>query len=270
MLNSEILRKLKDFERESVENSIEDLSTEFANCCEWKEQNYSEFRNSKSAEESKLEFKKKLKSLLDNTAELQRIKEGMDTIFDQLKIKPGGKACLIELERASKTYFEELSASIDSIQDFVKENLPSKSQSKKADSFTFSSLASHLGISNETMRVIYEIGNEFYTHKKYQEALSIFQVLNHLDYSSHVIWVSLGICFQQIKDYYHAIYAYTMASLTKPSDLQPYLYSCECFLALNNHEQAKGCIELAKHFKELYHNQEHMKRIEELQRLVNV
>lgn len=272
MENSEFLKKLQDYEKQIIDHATEELVNEAANSCEWKEaDSHSKFGTSKSAEDLKADFKKKLRGLLDDTAEVERIKEGMDLIFDQLKIKSGGNSCLKELEKGSQVFLDELCDALDTVPEYIK-NAKKRFQvlkkEKEEDNVPLSSLAKHLGISSKTLQTIYEIGSDFYSQGKYQEALNVFQALNHLDYSSHEIWLSLGICFQQLRDYYNAIYAYTMAGITNPSDLLPYLYSCECFLALNNQAQAKGCLELAKYFKNHYHMQEHSERIERLQKQV--
>lgn len=255
MPSIELIPRLQKYEKALKSQAIRELTIEAAKSCEWTNEQISPSSIVLSADELKKTFQLKLTKFLDDRLELARIKSGMDTIFHQLTIRQGGQACLIELENAGRFLFEEVAESLEKLPETIDNpQRQSKNEQIIKPSYHepfFPSLASHLGISKTTIQTIYEIGSDFYANGEYKEALDVFQALNHLDHSSHVTWVSLGVCLQQGKEYHQAIYAYTMANVTNAEDILPYLYSCECFFALGNPVQAKKSLKLALYFKEL-------------------
>lgn len=251
MPSIELIQQLQKYEEALKKQAIKELTTEASKSCQFTNQQSSPLSPVLSADELKKTFEEKLAKLLDDKIEMERIKSGMDIIYHQLKIRQGGKACLIELENASKVLLEQISESLDKLPEIIDKQPQRQSKTKQNNEPLFTSLAAHLGISTTTIQTIYEIGRDLYANGQFKEALDVFQALNHLDHSSHVIWVSLGVCLQQAKEYYQAIYAYTMANLTNAEDILPYIYTCECFLALGNTIQAKGSLGLATYFKEL-------------------
>lgn len=229
---------------------LEELAEQAAERYEWIDEQTSPLSPPLSASAKKEKFKQELIALLDEEEESKRIEEGMLIIFTQLKINPLGKVCLDELAKSANQLLDDSFDLLDKLPAFIK-NFKSQRTLNQAQDEPSSplSLAQQLGISHNTLKTIYEIGNQLFIHKQYDEALNLFQAFVHLNNASYEAWVALGICFQQKEKWYHAINAYTMASLLSPAEILPYLYSCECFIALNNYEQAKGCLELAEYFK---------------------
>lgn len=248
---------------------LEDLVEQAAERYEWIDEQTSPLSPPLSASAKKEKFKQELIALLDEEEESKRIEEGMRIIFTQLKINPLGKVCLDELAKSANRLLDDSFDLLEKLPDFIK-NAKSKRILNQApnEQSSLLSLAQQLGISHNTLKTIYEIGNELFIHKQYDEALNLFQAFVHLDNVSYEAWVALGICFQQKEKFYQAINAYTMASLLSPAEILPYLYSCECFIALNNYAQAKGCLELAEYFKKKHRLTTHTDLLKKLHKQI--
>jgi len=257
---------------------LEELAEQASQRYQWVDEQTSPLSPAVSAFEKKEKFKHELMVLLDEKEETKRIEEGMRVIFTQLKMNPLSKVCLDEFEKSANQLIddgldilEKLPAFIQNTKNHqISDEVEGDQAEVEGDQAIELSLAHHLGISHTTLKTIYEIGNELFNHKQYDDALNLFQAFVYLDASSYAAWVALGICFQQKEKFYHAINAYTMANLLSPAEILPYLYSCECFLALNNETQAKGCLELAEYFKKKHHLTDHADLLKNLQKKLHV
>lgn len=103
-----------------------------------------------------------------------------------------------------------------------------------------------MGISEETMATLYDVGFRCYKAKEFIKAADVFFFMTMVDYLRHNVWISLGLSEQQNGHFELALTAYSMAILTNADNPIGYLQSAECSLALHNAEEAGQYLDLAK------------------------
>jgi hypothetical protein len=107
-------------------------------------------------------------------------------------------------------------------------------------------LQSLMGITEETMVGIYEVGVRCYKRKEFIKAADVFFFMTLIDYLRHNVWISLGLSEQQSGHFDLALTAFSMAVMTNVDNPVAYLQSAECSLALQNGVEAKQYLDLAE------------------------
>jgi tetratricopeptide (TPR) repeat protein len=103
-----------------------------------------------------------------------------------------------------------------------------------------------MSISEETMIHFYEAGNTYFKQQNFHKASEAFYVVISLDHRRYNAWVALGLSEVRNKHWDHALYSFAMASITNISSPYPYIYSAECCLEADRHDEAKNYLILAK------------------------
>lgn len=101
-------------------------------------------------------------------------------------------------------------------------------------------------ISEDALSSIYAMGYNFYTHGKYQESSDFFRFLTIANPYQRKHWMGLAASKQMLKQYPEAIECYSVAAVQDPHDPYTHLYAADCFLALNDHANAKIALESAE------------------------
>jgi tetratricopeptide (TPR) repeat protein len=191
------------------------------------------------------ELRKKIATMLETKNEEQRIENGFNLIIETLHEYPDEKICRQELLEASKNLtevFKFVSGHHKEMEDFLKEHAEDYSDetlSKTAGESEIFTLAAQVGISQSSIVTFYGIGTKLFNEKKYNDAISVFYLLSVLNPYTYEIWLSLGMSAHKIEEWGTAIHAYSMAAIFKPEQALPHLYAAECFVAIQDWEDAQ-------------------------------
>lgn len=96
-----------------------------------------------------------------------------------------------------------------------------------------------IGFTNEDLARFYDIGNELFKRKSYDNASHIFLLLTQLNPAISAFWISLGASEEGCGELQNAIYAYVFGAELDENAIGTYLQIAKCFVLLNQREQAK-------------------------------
>lgn len=151
-----------------------------------------------------------------------------------------GHVSPVEMSRIS----DEFRAGVQSL---IKSLSTIPSDKSDADSDLPVAFAQILGLSEPTIDVIYQCGNQHYQANEMADAADVFHFLACLDFRRHNVWVAQGASEQMLGHIELAIKAYAMAMLADPNAPAPYLHSAECYLLLGSHvSDAVECLDAAE------------------------
>lgn len=122
---------------------------------------------------------------------------------------------------------------------------PEKELSKEQEQFP-PSLQSIMGITEETISHIYDVGVRYFQKLDYHKASDIFYLVTLIDYLRHNAWTSLGLCEMENLNFDQALEAFGMASITDIDNPLPYITSAECSIELGKLDDAKQFLDLAR------------------------
>lgn len=108
------------------------------------------------------------------------------------------------------------------------------------------SLQSLIGITEETITHIYEVGIRLFGKMDFHKASDVFYLVTMIDYLRHNGWISLGLCEMENGHYEQALEAFGMANVTDIDNPLPYITSAECAIALGKDHDAKQFLNLAR------------------------
>jgi type III secretion system low calcium response chaperone LcrH/SycD len=97
-------------------------------------------------------------------------------------------------------------------------------------------------LSSDGIEALYAFGYGFYQSGNYEKAMHFFRFLTLIDIGNRKHWMGLGAAYQMLKQYERALQAYGQAALLDESDPYTHWHAAECFLAINNYEQAKEAL----------------------------
>ena len=83
-------------------------------------------------------------------------------------------------------------------------------------------------ISHENLSDLYDRGYYLFTSGRFEDALTVFQVLNRIQPNVAHYWRALGAINQQLEYYNHAIESYDKAIKLNKNDIISYVYRAEC------------------------------------------
>lgn len=101
------------------------------------------------------------------------------------------------------------------------------------------------GISGEEMEEIYREGYNYYEVDQYLEASTNFRWLVLLNPYLTKYWMGLAASLQLLEKYEKALHAYAVSALLECDNPYPHFHAYECYVALNNKEDAVKALELA-------------------------
>ncbi len=105
------------------------------------------------------------------------------------------------------------------------------------------------GFSDEQMEAIYSIGYNLYQVGKYQDAVQVFSWLGVFNPFMSKYWLGLGASLQMLKNFENALNAYAVAAITSvPEDPVPHLHAGECYLGMDNLDEAAKAFQMAVDF----------------------
>lgn len=99
-----------------------------------------------------------------------------------------------------------------------------------------------LGISEATLQHCYELGQWLFSQKDFDDARSIFGFLTTVAPYMPEFWISLGMCYNQMKCYQEAINTYKAAQDLFKDDPALYIHCANNYLA--NNDKTNASIEL--------------------------
>lgn len=106
-------------------------------------------------------------------------------------------------------------------------------------------LGSVMGISEETMSHLYEVGVRCFKSKEYKKAADVFFFITLIDYLRPNVWTSLALSESQNDHWDVALAAFIMASFLQPENPSNYLECGRCCLELQIPKEAKAYLEFA-------------------------
>lgn len=180
----------------------------------------------KAANEAKEKYKQNLREPINSQKIEERMSNGYWVIRKHLGEYANDRLCLIEMEKAAQ---------------LIESTPPNEEEGQIPKP-----LAEKLNISAETLAVFYKIGTKLADANEIEEAIAVFTFLSMLDGFSHEIWLSLGLCHLRANEWIPAIKAFTMAAFFNPDKPSSYIGSIECYLALQNKENASSALHMAK------------------------
>lgn len=244
------MNNLIQLKEEIINQKLEEFTEECAALSKWSDFQASPLAPTISAAVIRESFKTVFKSVLDEKRDGERTAKGVAIIDHNLGRLPNAELCRQELRSCAERLAHNL---IQAMQKFnnhpenIKEFKWVETDPEKKNG-PLSSVADLLGFSFETTKSFYEIGALLYEEKKYEEACCVFQFLSLVQPNTFEIWFSLGLCHQQLKDWFSAVYCYSLASVMNPQQIDPYIFGAECFLAGNDRQNARGSLEVARKF----------------------
>ena len=94
-------------------------------------------------------------------------------------------------------------------------------------------------LSNETIAWFYQVGR-FYLHmKQFDQASGVFYLLIQLNSDIYEFWIGVAACYQEQKLFEDAIQAYKKAKSLKKGDPTFDLFIAECFIQMENKDDAR-------------------------------
>lgn len=118
-------------------------------------------------------------------------------------------------------------------------------------------------LSSEQINRAHEIARRLYSEGKYEEALGFFRILVQLSPERADHWKGGGATLQMLKMYEEALSFYAAARILYGSspDLSVYIYAADCYLALNQTENALATLEAARKHAERTGNARVLKHV---------
>ncbi|MCC5832829.1 MAG: SycD/LcrH family type III secretion system chaperone [Chlamydiales bacterium] len=101
------------------------------------------------------------------------------------------------------------------------------------------------GITDYEMEKLYEEAYELYEANAYQEALNLFRWLLLFNSYEAKYWMGFAAALQLLERYEKALHAYAVASLLDSKSPYPHFHAYECYILLNNRDDADKALKLA-------------------------
>lgn len=153
----------------------------------------------------------------------QLVQKGYQLILDDLSNQPERKNIHQELVNTYQSKIEEVSK---------------ESENKK-------SFQEILGLSNEILLDMYDVGAKYFENKEYEKSLAVFTFLTMLNDTISSFWIGVGSAYRALKDFDNAISAYYEAIFCDPASIEPYAQAASCYLAMNDKNKARKVLAVA-------------------------
>ncbi len=114
---------------------------------------------------------------------------------------------------------------------------------------------------------LYGAAYGIYESGEYEKGANLFtRLLLHDPYDLR-FWKGLASCHQMLCEYKEALYAWSIVSLLGENPPQAHFHAAECYLSLEDRDEAKKALNCAKHF--LQNNDPLKRKIEQLHEQVH-
>lgn len=101
------------------------------------------------------------------------------------------------------------------------------------------------GMSDSSLEKLYQAAKYVFDQKRFSEAADAFGFLTMLNASKFAFWLGLGNSEFNLKNYKQALFAYAFVCRVNPEDYFCHIFSCRCYEALGDIENAINALELA-------------------------
>lgn len=211
------------------------------------------FEKKLSTEEVEQNFKEKAREVIQNEEVRLHILKGADIIVDNIHDTTRKEEIRRELREAGKKYEELLSTEmpirlkdlLEGEEDPDNPSNESQKEEQQAPVENVSPLFETIGISWETMAIMYDVGTDLFNDGRVEEALSSFYFLSTLSGDSHEIWFNLGLCCCRMEKWSEAIPAFKVASEAEKMKLSSLLHLADCYTNLNMQIEARSQLDTA-------------------------
>ncbi len=129
------------------------------------------------------------------------------------------------------------------------------------------------GYSTEELEAVYNVTYNLYQQQKYEDAKTLFQFLTLHEPAEGRFWLGLAACYHRLAEHESAINAYSCAALVDATNPIYAFHAGECYLAMEDWENAKKAIEAVTTLCEVTADEEDhtelLKRTETMSQIVN-
>jgi tetratricopeptide (TPR) repeat protein len=102
-----------------------------------------------------------------------------------------------------------------------------------------------LNMNEVVLDSLYQAAKYLYENQNYQDAADAFSVLTLLHTKKHAFWMGLANSEYFCDQLESALFAYTMAAHTNPTDPSAYICSSKCYAQNSQFDNAINCLDLA-------------------------
>jgi type III secretion system low calcium response chaperone LcrH/SycD len=96
--------------------------------------------------------------------------------------------------------------------------------------------------SDEEIEAVYNVAYNFYQQRQYDKAEKLFAFLTLYEHTDSRFSLGLGGCYQSMGKHNQAVNAYTCAALADATNPMPAFHACECYMALEDWDNARKAI----------------------------
>ena len=100
-------------------------------------------------------------------------------------------------------------------------------------------------LSEAEKEALYAFAFDAYTCENYSEGIRLFKYLTATSSLTSKYWKGLASCLQLTSQFQEALNCWSMVVLLEETDPMPHFHAAQCFIALNNQEDAMKAINLA-------------------------
>lgn len=122
-------------------------------------------------------------------------------------------------------------------------------------------------MNDEDLKTVYQRAIELYNSDQAQDASLAFGILIRERPFSKSFWMGLAASRQKLKEFEKALEAYAMTSLIDDQDPLPHYHASQCYVAINNKEEAIKAINLAEALA--FNNQKFSGSMDRIQKFKN-
>jgi len=102
-----------------------------------------------------------------------------------------------------------------------------------------------LGLSDGMIEGIYGQAYRLYNTGKYKDAAQLFRLLVMINAAESKYTMGIAACLHMMKDYSHAVEAYTLCSLIDPQSPIPHFHASDCYIQMDDKVSALVSLEMA-------------------------
>ncbi len=101
------------------------------------------------------------------------------------------------------------------------------------------------GLSEDSIEYLYQCAFALHLAGSYKEALNAFATLVSLSHHDARLWKGLGSCFEQLKEYRNAAFAYYLAIGLQPDEIECRYRTAKILIQLGQPENAENLLQEA-------------------------
>jgi type III secretion system low calcium response chaperone LcrH/SycD len=104
----------------------------------------------------------------------------------------------------------------------------------------------NISMDDESLENIYQRALALYNEDKAEQSSEAFAILIRERPFHKIFWLGLAASKQKLKEYEKALEAYALTSLIDDHDPMPHFHAAQCYIGLNNKDEAIKAINLAE------------------------